>query len=248
MHVLFDNVSVNFALAGKKKKRLFDGETVRRALGGKVLSHDKGYNVSALEHVSLELNPGDKLALIGHNGAGKSTLLRVASGIYVPTAGRCHVEGSVTTVLGGGFGMHPDATGYENIRVACMFAGLNDAEIEQAIPDIIDFTELGPFLDMPIRTYSDGMRSRLEFAVATAQKPEILAIDEGLGAGDVSFQKRAEARFEKFMNESGIILLASHSEEIIRRFCNRGIVMNKGSISFQGSLNECFEYYSEVGV
>ena len=240
---MLDNVSIAFDVIGGEAKRLFAKGSLRGLLGGKVGDDTAAARITALDHVSLDLRAGDRLGLVGHNGSGKSTLLRVISGIYPPMSGTVSCEGKVVPLLGAGLGLEPDATGYENIRIGCMFAGYSRAETEGFISDIEEFTELGPFLAMPFRTYSIGMQARLDFAIATAKAPDILAIDEGIGAGDAAFQDKAKKRLDRFVEHTGILVIASHSEELIRQHCNCAVLMKHGRIDYKGSVDEVLDRY-----
>jgi ABC-2 type transport system ATP-binding protein/lipopolysaccharide transport system ATP-binding protein len=194
--------------------------------------------VEALSDLTFDLEHGDRLALIGHNGAGKTTLLRVLAGIYTPEGGTISIKGRIAPLFDAGFGMDADATGFENIRLRGLYLGLSRAEIEQRIDDIAAFTELGSFLNMPMRTYSMGMQTRLSFAVSTSIDPEILLLDEGIGTGDASFIEKANARLHGFIERTGILVLASHSNDLVRKFCNKAIVMQQGKIVRAGSVEE----------
>jgi ABC-type polysaccharide/polyol phosphate transport system ATPase subunit len=203
------------------------------ALGtGGRLSRDarRVLTVTALDGISLELHDGDRLGLIGHNGSGKSTLLRTMAGIYEPTRGRVLREGRVSTVFGLGAGMQPELSGYDNILRMALILGMSRAAAEAIVPDVEAFSELGDFLKVPVNTYSDGMRTRLSFAVATAAQPEILLVDEVLGAGDTDFQIKAQKRMAEFVEKSSIFVLASHAEALIAAFCNRYLRLEHGHL------------------
>ena len=186
--------------------------------------------VRAIDGLDLEIRHGDRVGLMGHNGSGKSTLLRVLSGIYKPTAGRIEIEGRVGALLDPGAGMDMEATGYENIYLRGHLLGMSTREINTKLDDIANFSELGDFLSLPMKTYSAGMAARLAFAISTAPETDILLVDEGIGAGDAEFQKKAEERIEKLFEETSIVLIASHSEELLARFCNRRIRMEHGQL------------------
>lgn len=186
--------------------------------------------VKALNNVTFTLKDGDRVGLIGHNGAGKSTLLRTLGGIYSPTAGVVRVEGRISTIFQLGAGLDTELSGYENVVRMGMFLGASKSQAKAFIPDIEDFTELGDFLSAPVRTYSAGMLTRLTFAISTAIKPEILLIDEVLGAGDASFQEKAKVRMESVIKSARIFVLASHSSEMINLYCNRTLQFAHGSL------------------
>lgn len=186
--------------------------------------------VKALDNISFTLNDGDRVGLIGHNGAGKSTLLRTLGGIYAPTAGNVRVEGRISTIFELGAGLDTELSGYENIIRMGMFLGATKSRARSFIPDIEEFTELGNFLAAPVHTYSAGMLTRLTFAISTAIQPEILLIDEVLGAGDASFQEKAKARMENVIKSARIFVLASHSTEMINLYCNRTLQFEHGRL------------------
>jgi ABC-2 type transport system ATP-binding protein/lipopolysaccharide transport system ATP-binding protein len=201
----------------------------------------------ALRDISLTLTDGDRLGLIGHNGAGKSTLLRVLAGIYEPLSGRAQIKGTIASLTDITMGMNLEATGYENIVLRGVFLGLQVKEIRRMIPDIEAFTELGEFLKLPMRTYSTGMMLRLAFAVTTAIIPEILIMDEMIGAGDAAFVAKATARLNQMISSSRILVIASHDVEIIRRFCNRAVLMETGRIARVGPVEEVISAYLGAG-
>jgi len=200
--------------------------------------------VRALQNVTLTVNHGDQLGLIGHNGAGKSTLLRVFAGIYQPSAGTVTIEGRVSPLFSTSPGLDLDDTGYENIVTCGLLLGMSRAEIVRKLPEIEAFSELSDYLALPTRTYSTGMLVRLGFAIATAIDPEILLLDEELGTGDARFASRAAKRVESLIGRSSIVVLASHSEDLIRRMCNRTILLDHGRVVLDGPTNEVLDIYS----
>lgn len=201
--------------------------------------------VRALDNICLSLRHGDRIGLVGHNGAGKTTLLRVLAGIYEPAVGTVEISGNIAPLFDIHLGMDPDATGYDNILLRGLFLGLTRKEIEDRVQSIADFTELGQFLDLPIRTYSSGMRVRLAFAVATSIEPEILLLDEGIGAGDAAFIEKAKSRLREFTNKAGIIVLASHSNTLITEMCRTAALMERGRIIATGETAEILEIYAQ---
>lgn len=200
--------------------------------------------VNALNNVSEQFNHGSRVALIGHNGAGKSTLLRVLAGIYEPCSGDLHIDGHVAPLFDISLGMDHEATGYENIRLRGLFLGLTRSEVEEKIDDIVDFAELGGFLDLPVRTYSAGMRLRLAFAISTAIEPDILLIDEGIAAGDAAFLEKANKRLQEFTNKASIIVLASHSPSLIQNMCSSAVIMERGRIIATGKPDDMLHLYA----
>lgn len=212
--------------------------------GGRISKEARGVvNVTALDSINLELRNGDRIGLIGHNGSGKSTLLRTMAGIFEPISGKVEIDGRISTVFGLGAGLELELSGYENIVRMAMMLGATRDEAENMIPDVQEFSELGNFLAMPVSTYSDGMRTRLSFGVATAAHPEILLVDEVFGAGDAEFQKRARHRMVQFVEKSSIFVLASHSPQLIEEFCARTVHLEHGRIvSGSGRTNDDAAY------
>jgi len=200
--------------------------------------------VRALDDVSLRFERGDRIGLIGHNGAGKSTLLRAMAGIYTPTGGNVVREGKVVPLLDIGLGMDENSTGMQNIRLRGLLLGMSDWEIREKQKDIAEFCELGDYLDLPIRTYSSGMRVRLAFAVSTAVDAEILLLDEVMGVGDASFMHKAEARLADLHSRAEVVVLAMHSNAEIRKVCNKALWMERGRVRAFGPVEEVVTAYS----
>ncbi|MEM5422978.1 ABC transporter ATP-binding protein [Paraburkholderia ferrariae] len=199
--------------------------------------------VRALDDVTLRFERGDRIGLIGHNGAGKSTLLRVMAGIYPPTGGTVSCKGKAVPLLDISLGMDENSTGMQNIRLRGLLLGMTDAEIREKQSEIAEFCELGDYLDLPIRTYSSGMRVRLAFAVSTAVDAEILLLDEVMGVGDVSFMHKAEARLADLHSRAEIVVLAMHSNSQIRKVCNKVLWMERGRVRAFGPVEEVVEQY-----
>jgi ABC-type polysaccharide/polyol phosphate transport system ATPase subunit len=193
--------------------------------------------IRALDDVSFTIEDGEFVGLVGHNGAGKSTLLRTLAGIYTPVSGSIEVSGRISTIFQMGAGMNRDLTGYQNIVRMGMYMGASSAEAKAFVPDVEAFSELGDFLAMPVHTYSDGMLTRLTFAVATAVRPDILLIDEALSAGDAEFQKKARARISDVISSAKILVLASHVPELIELYCNRVLHFEHGKLIKDERLN-----------
>lgn len=229
-HISLKNVTVEFQIYGTNT-RSFKRKLMRRATGGHLGQNEDGMVfVRALDNVSIELNDGDKIGLVGHNGAGKSTFLRTLAGIYKPVAGRIEISGDVSTLIDPSAGMDVDATGIENIYLRGYTLGMSKQKIHSLIDDIAEFTELGDFLDMPVKTYSAGMFSRLGFAVSTAVQPEILLVDEGLGAGDASFQNKVAQRMDEIRSNVKILVAASHDSNLLEVLGCRPIQFAAGKI------------------
>ena len=199
--------------------------------------------VRALDDLNLSLKEGDRVGLIGRNGAGKSTLLRVLAGIYPPTLGQIYTSGRIVPLLDISLGMDELSTGRQNVRLRGLLLGMSDAEIRRKTEDISTFSELGDHLDLPLRTYSSGMRLRLAFAVSTAVDADILLLDEVIGVGDTSFMKKAEERMLKLQNRAKIVVLASHSDEVIRQMCNKALWMDRGRIQAFGAVDLVIKKY-----
>jgi ABC-type polysaccharide/polyol phosphate transport system ATPase subunit len=199
--------------------------------------------VLALSDINLDIRHGDRLALIGANGAGKSTLLKVLAGIYEPMRGQIVKEGRVSALLTASVGLSPDATGRENIITRGMYMDIHPREMRAHVDEIVEFTELGYHIDMPVRTYSSGMVIRLCFAVATAFPPEILLMDEWLAAGDAGFLAKAYRRMSSFVAGSSILVLASHAIPLLQEWCNRAVLLEQGRIIAAGTVEEVAERY-----
>ncbi len=204
-------------------------------------------NVMALADLTLDIEHGDRLAIVGANGAGKSTLLKVLAGIYAPTRGRLHASGRVSALLTASVGLNPEATGRENIVLRGMYMNIHPREMRSRIDEIAEFTDLGYYLDMPVRTYSSGMMVRLCFAVATSIPPEILLMDEWLAAGDAAFLTKARKRMENFVGGSSILVLASHSVPILEEWCNRAILLERGRVVAMGAVKDVVAAYQGGG-
>jgi lipopolysaccharide transport system ATP-binding protein len=240
----FREVSLDFPIYDADTRSL-KSHLVKVATGGVVGLSDHGVVlVKALDSISFSLKDGDRIGLIGHNGAGKTTLLRVLSGAYFPTGGDVIMQGEIGSLINISLGISPEATGRENIHLRGSLLGMSSQTIKDNLDDIIEFAELGGFLDMPIRTYSSGMHLRLAFAIATVVRPEILIMDEWLSVGDEGFKARAEERLNNMIQSTNILVIASHSKQLIERVCNRVIWLEHGKIKMDGApelvLNEYF--------
>ena len=243
--ILLNNVIADFPVYGSHP-------SLRNALFGRVVGGvlrrqnvtGKRLVVRALENVTLTVHHGDQLGIIGHNGAGKSTMLRVFAGIYQPSQGTISIEGRVSPLFSTSPGLDLDDTGYENIVTCGLLLGMSRDEIERKLPEIEAFSELSDYLALPARTYSTGMLVRLGFAIATAIDPEILLLDEELGAGDARFAMHAAKRIEALIERSSIVVLASQSEELIRQICNRAILLDHGRVIADGPTDEVLEIYN----
>jgi lipopolysaccharide transport system ATP-binding protein len=214
--------------------------------GGTIIhSPDGSSKIRALKSLSFDFQTGDRIGLIGPNGAGKSTLLLAISGIYEPTEGTLDVTGSTAGLFSLDQGMDPELSGRENIIIRTRFLGLPSKDVDHIMNDVEVFADLGEFLDMPIRTYSTGMLLRLAFAISTCTPSDILLMDEIVGVGDEGFMERAQTRLQNLISASGIVLLASHSEPIIRRWCNKALYLEKGECQEFGDVHSVIEAYKE---
>lgn len=202
---------------------------------------NNGYR--ALSEINLHISQGERVGLIGLNGAGKSTLLKVMANIYHPTSGSCQVNGRVCPLFELATGFEMDMSGWANIQIRAKLLGMSSQEIKEKMPEIAAFTELGDFLNYPVRAYSAGMFIRLAFATSTAITPEILLLDEVVGAGDISFTKKASQRMESFMEKGQILVLATHSPDLLERFCERTIWLSKGRVMMDGPTQEVWREY-----
>lgn len=223
-------VSIDFPVYGANAISL--KTTLTAAATGGRIGQDTGVTiVEALRDITLELRDGDRLGLVGHNGAGKSTLLRTLAGVYPPSRGTLRCEGTISSLIDPMLGIESDATGLENISLRGLIMGLSAATIRDLIPEITEFSGLGGYLSMPVRTYSTGMMMRLAFSIATCVRSDILLMDEWLSVGDAEFRVKAEKRLRDIVDEAGILVLASHSYELIARECNKVMELSHGTLS-----------------
>jgi ABC-type polysaccharide/polyol phosphate transport system ATPase subunit len=242
--ISLEGISVEFPIystTGRSlKKRL-----LRVSTGGRISNETGRIVVHALNDVSLKFDHGDRVGLVGHNGAGKTTLLRVLAGVYEPTAGVIRSEGRITPLFDVSLGIDVEATGTENIYLRGALLGLTRRELDKKRDEIATFTELGDYMSAPVRTYSAGMSMRLAFAISTSIVPEILLMDENIAAGDAHFIHKAERRLNEIVERSGIMVLASHSEDLIERLCNRAVWMDAGMVRAVGRPQEILTAYRE---
>jgi lipopolysaccharide transport system ATP-binding protein len=223
------DLTLRFPVYGVDAKSL--KKHLARTVGGRLGSAHGVTEVTALSNLNLELKAGDRLGLIGHNGSGKTTLLRALSGAYEPDDGQIEVEGRIAALLDLSLGIDPSATGYDNIRLRGRIAGLSAREIEGKMDEIAEFTGLGAFLAMPVKTYSAGMQARLAFAAATAVEADVLLMDEWIAVGDADFQKLAHKRLLDLVERAGILVLASHDLDLLRLYCNKVMRLEGGVAS-----------------
>lgn len=236
------NLCLDYPLVGMGSRSL-KNKILSATTGGLISSGEVIPVVKALQGVSFFLNDGDRLGLIGPNGAGKSTLLKVLAGIYQPSSGSVNTVGRIVSTLNLGLGLEQEATGFENIIIRGLLLGMKRSEIEKKLEDIAMFTELGEYLNMPVRVYSAGMTMRLAFATVTAMDSDILLMDEVIGTGDAAFLDKAQRRLNEFINRSKIIVLASHSDSVIKKFCNKALLLHHGKAIASGSVEEVIDAY-----
>jgi lipopolysaccharide transport system ATP-binding protein len=230
----FKAVSVSFPIFNVESRSL-KNKVLSISTGGKLGLDAKGVaEIRALDDINFFFENGERVGLIGHNGSGKSTLLRALSGVYTPQRGSILIEGKTTSLIDISLGINPEFTGRENILIRGRLLGLTGDQIRDRTDEIIEFTELGEFIDMPLRTYSTGMQLRLAFAISTTIEPEILLMDEWLSVGDENFKGKAEERMQHLADKSNILVIASHSAEQILKVCSRVVWLEHGNIKMDG--------------
>ncbi len=243
----FQGVCVDFPIfnsSGRSlKKRL-----MRVATGGQMTEDAIGVIViRALDNLTFKICDGERVALLGHNGAGKTTLLRVLSSVYAPTSGSALIQGNLGSLIDISLGIDPEASGLENIYIRGRLLGMSAAEIKEKTPEIVEFSELGDFIEMPVRTYSTGMHMRLAFTISTTLRPEILLMDEWLSVGDEGFKHKAEARMKEVVQSTSILVVATHSRELVMHTCTRAVWLEHGKVKMDGVPQEvCDAYFGPV--
>lgn len=244
--ILLEGIEVRFDPIPLAAKSLRNQVINKIPVGGRITEDDKaGATVIGLKNLSLRVAAGDRLAIIGHNGAGKTTLLRVIAGIYRPQQGNVRVDGRVSAIFNADLGIDREATGYENIVLRGLMLGLSRDEITGRIDDIAAFSELGPYLSAPVRTYSSGMRLRLAFAVSTSVDPEILLLDEWFSAGDARFVENAERRLHDLIARSSIVVFASHNLALVEEIGTKALLLEHGEIKALGPVDEIVATYRD---
>jgi ABC-type polysaccharide/polyol phosphate transport system ATPase subunit len=221
----------------------FNRKTTLRQSVANVVTRRPPQRFWALRHIDVQLSRGESLGVIGPNGAGKSTFLQVLAGIMRPTEGTVIVRGQVSGLLGLGVGFDPELSGIENILLGGAFLGLETRQIEALLPSIVEFADLGQFIDAPLKTYSSGMRARLGFSIATAVDPDILLLDEVLATGDANFRAKSKARVIELVRAAKGVVLVTHDMEWVREYCNRAILLEKGQIVLEGPPDEVTELH-----
>lgn len=236
--IKLENIDLTYHIRGERKiKDLF--------VKNKNRIYDPNATIHALKNVNLTLMEGDRLGIIGHNGAGKSSFLKLVAGIYPPTSGKLVTEGKIASLFELATGFEPEATGWENMELRGLMLGETPQSIRKKMPEIAEFSELGRFLDMPVKHYSSGMFIRLAFSISTAIEPDILLLDEVMAAGDSAFLEKSKNRMRELMDSVKILIFVSHSMDSIRSFCNRCILIEQGQVIREGEPDSVIEEYLE---
>lgn len=239
-------VTVDFPVYSPSNRSLKQN-LLHRGTGGRIGVDAKNHlRVRALENVSLKLERGDRLGIIGVNGSGKTTLLRVFAGIYEPVSGWVRRQGRTLSLIDFSLNIDPEMTGYENIMLRGALMEAAPGEMRTRMGEIAEFSGLGDYLDMAVRTYSSGMMARLAFSVCTSVDPEVLLMDEWIGAGDAIFIEKANRRLENLIGNSGILAFASHSQDMLERFCDKGLLLDAGRVRAWGAIDEVLREYREI--
>lgn len=240
--IVVDNVSMRFNLASERVDSLKD--LLIKKIKFQSVSFDEFW---ALRNISFSVDKGESCALIGANGSGKSTMLKIISGILTPTKGSVEVNGSIAPLIELGAGFDYELTGRENIFLNGAILGYSKKLMLEKYDEIIDFSELRDFIDVPVKNYSSGMIARLGFSIATMVKPEILVVDEILAVGDQAFQDKCHKRLEDMMNSGTTVLLVSHSAADIKRICQKAVWIDKSNLRFVGNVDEALQFYNKPG-
>jgi lipopolysaccharide transport system ATP-binding protein len=236
--IVLERASVVYPVMNYQASSLL-GKMQELATGGRIRHADSAHlTVCALNNISLDIHEGTRLGILGRNGAGKTTLLRLITGVYPPVSGRIRVEGRVSSLIDIQLGLSSHLSGYENIQLRSLYMGIDNQTIRAQLGRIAEFTELGDYLHLPLRTYSSGMRLRLAFAIATGYQPDILIMDEWLSAGDEEFREKAQERLLEIVDNSRIFVMATHNRPLHRKLCTKGLVLGKGESKFFGDIEE----------
>lgn len=243
--IFINSVSLDYPIFTNAKTSLRKEIVSNINIGGRFVSgnaENRTQYVKSLEDINLSILAGEKIALVGPNGAGKTTLLSIISGALEPTSGDIEINGKVTSMISQGLGVEEDATGKENIYLIGLTYGKKMSEIDSKIDQIISFSELDNFIDLPFSTYSSGMKTRLNFAILTSFLPDILVIDEWLTTGDKSFQNKAEQKIKEFINTDLTLIMATHSKDLAKKYCEKFIYLEKGKILESGEISKIDKY------
>lgn len=242
-HIFLDNVNLHYASVAFKERSL-------KSLLGGMFRRGKSttgvQDVHALKNISLDIHAGERVGLLGHNGAGKSTFLKMIAGLYPISGGIRVVHGTVRSLFDLSLGFEPDATGRENVLYRGLLLGLSPKFMRSIEDEVVEFAGLGEFIDYPIRTYSAGMQVRLAFAISTAVGGDVLLLDEVIGAGDANFMAKAKERITRLIEQSEILVLASHDFGALKSLCERGLVFHHGALIYDGPVADAIEHYKLV--
>lgn len=238
-NIELEEISLTYPVYGTDARSL-KASVMQFATGGKLNRDSSTVKVEALKNITLKLEDGDRLGLIGHNGSGKTTLLKVLAQIYEPTSGKLKISGQTNCIFDITMGMDQELTGYENILLRGIILGLSKQKIKSFIPEIEEFAELGDFMKMPIKSYSAGMLVRLAFGIITSISSEILLVDEIVNVGDARFIAKAKNRITNLVERAKIMVLSTHDHNLLRELCNKVLVLNQGKIEFFGPAQEFF--------
>lgn len=239
------NISLSIPIAIDGQKKTLKNSIISTATGGRIQKRGRHSEIIALKDITVDINRGERVALIGHNGAGKSTFLRLISGIYEPTKGEFINYCDVYPMLQKNFLVGPELSGAQAIKGHYLLHNKNLKGFDEFLQEVTIFSELEDYIDLPMKSYSEGMAARLLFSILTSSIHDCLALDEGFGTGDARFYERASERLKKFIDSAGTLVLASHSDDLLRKFCNRGLVFKKGAIAYDGKINKALDYYHE---
>jgi ABC-type polysaccharide/polyol phosphate transport system ATPase subunit len=238
------NVSLTYPIYGSNA-RSFKATLINKATGGRLGKSNGNIVVEALKNVSFKLEKGDRLAILGHNGAGKSTLLKILAHIYEPNSGIVNVKGRTNCLFDIMMGMDNELNGYENVMLRGLILGLSKLEIRKIIPHVEEFSELGDFMKMPIKSYSSGMKVRLAFGIITNIFSEVLLIDEIVNVGDTKFIEKAKAQMKNLVHQSEFMVLSTHDVNIIKEFCNKALWLERGVVKCLGKIDEVVRAYQQ---
>ncbi len=242
-YISLENVSLDFPLYDASNRSIVKSVSSGIPVGG-IIKRREGNKSSilALDSINTSFNSGDRVALLGHNGAGKSSLLKLLAGFYEPTNGTIRRVGKISSLLSLTAGMDMQISGYDNILLCGMLRGLPRKDVLECMDDIADFSELGTYLNMPIRLYSEGMMLRLAFSICASMKYEILLMDEWFGTGDMAFLIKAKERLSEMINRSSILVFATHSPDVATQLCNKALFLEHGKVLFQGGIEEALQF------
>jgi ABC-type polysaccharide/polyol phosphate transport system ATPase subunit len=245
-NITLDNVSLDYPIYDSKSRSFRRSLTRVIPVGGRIRKHHgQRTSILALDKINLSLQDGDRVALLGHNGAGKTTLLKVLAGFYEPTSGSIRSSGKVSALLNLMSGMDTNLSGYENIILCGMLHGLTRNETHERLPEIAEFSELGDYLDMPVRLYSSGMLLRLAFSICTSINCDILLLDEWVGAGDQGFIQKTRERLSQLIFRSAIMVFATHNPEVAKQLCTKAMYLQHGKLAMFGEINDVLSFYHQ---